>query len=184
MSIDPGSNIGISIYTISVDYTDTNMVFNIESIETNVIVLENYIPEYNIANNKLLSKLHILKDVLENLLIEHDPSVVAVEEAFANMRFPLAVIQLSQYLGIILQTVSSFNPFLKVFKYAPKLIKKYVGSGGNANKDDMLSTVSKISEIVKHVDITKLTEHEIDSLAIGYITLQHIRQHPLVMCAI
>lgn len=176
ISIDPGTNVGISIYGI--DGYD----LSIKSIETYVLPLENFIPLS--TSDKLTAKLGYLQSVIQTLAERYNPLVIAVEEAFLNMKFPLAVIQLSQYLGIILNTFKSYNPTVKVFKYAPRYIKRLVNAGGGADKDGMMIALLAIPELSTRLNLNHLCEHEIDALAIGYVTLSEIRLYPLVLYAL
>ena len=73
----------------------------------------------------------------------------------------------------------SHNRFIKIYKYPPKLIKYHIGAKGNADKDMMLAKVATIPEITKFINPYTVSEHEIDSLAIGYITIDFIRKDPI-----
>ena len=115
---------------------------------------------------------------------EYKPLALGIETSFLNMRFPKAVIQLSQYLAVITNTTKSIVSDIKIFRYSPKYIKNNIGAGGDAKKDDMTSAIKKIPEVNDKIKIETLTEHEIDSLAIGYVVLKEIRSYPLVLCAI
>lgn len=176
VGIDPGSNVGVSIYGID-GYT-----LNIVTIETFVIPLENYIAPY--ATDKLTSKLGYLSNIMLDICVRYNPLVLAVEEAFLNMKFPLAVMQLSQYLGIILNTFVGYNPTIKVFKYAPRYVKRLFNAGGNADKDDMTKALLTVDEITSKYNVLGLCEHEVDALAIGYVTLSECRRYPLVLYAL
>ncbi|MGE3593076.1 MAG: hypothetical protein AB7G52_11385, partial [Arcobacter sp.] len=101
-----------------------------------------------------------------------------------NSRFPKAVMQLSQYTAIIEMSINSINSFIKIFKYAPRYIISNVGAGGNANKEDMLSNILTIGELMVHIDVKNMSEHEIDAVAIAYTTLKEIRTYPMIMYAV
>ncbi len=178
ISIDPGNNLGISIYTI--DDED----YKIVNIETIFLVLNNYASEDGDGYDKINSKLKYLKDYMTKVMKDYKPLALGIETSFLNMRFPKAVIQLSQYLAIIESVSKEVYSGIKIFRYSPKYIKSKIDAGGDAKKDDMTSAVSKIKEITSKIKIDKLTEHEIDSLAIGYVMLKEIRQYPLVLCAL
>ena len=176
ISIDPGNNIGLCIYSLD----STN--FKIVNIETKLFVLNNLIDtddEY-----KTLYRLKAISNIIKNVVKTYKPMCLAFETSFLNMRFPKAVIQLSQYVGVIELTAYEADKNIKMFRYMPKYIKKNIGAGGNADKDDMTIAVSLVEDIIEHINVKLLSEHEIDSLAIGYIAIEEIRKFPFLLYAI
>jgi Holliday junction resolvasome RuvABC endonuclease subunit len=169
LGIDPGNNTGVAIYKI--DSTTLDIV----DLTTWVVVLNNIINAYGdvqLERNKMLSR------IANNLSEIYNPNVLAMEAAFLNSRFPKAVMQLSQYTSTIEQTFINNNPFIKLFKYPPKYIKKYIGGGGNADKDRMLLAVKETPELLSYVELDRITEHEVDAIAIGYVALLELRLYP------
>jgi Holliday junction resolvasome RuvABC endonuclease subunit len=176
IAIDPGNNIGISIYTLK------NITFEIVDIQTFTIILENRIPDY--VFDKMFYKLQILNSVVMDLAAIHRPLAVGIELPFLNSRFPKAVMQLSQYVSVIEAAFYNVDPFIKFFKYPPKYIKA-VGSGkGNADKNDMLKAVNNNNELNIHVNPNLLSEHEVDAILIGYTAILEIRQFPFCLYAL
>lgn len=174
IGIDPGNNLGISVFTL-----DTNL--NIKNIITHFMCLEDY--PSNLSYDKKLSRLLYLQQLPYRLVNLYNPIAVGIETAFMNSRFPQAVMALSQYVSTIELNFIRANSFIKFFKYPPKYIKKLIDTG-DANKKDMLSGIKKIKEIADVFDTIGKTEHEIDATAIAYVTLQEIRTFPLVLCSI
>lgn len=175
VSIDPGNNIGISIYTIdSLDYS-------VKSITTHTVVLDIHVEK---GPNQLTSRVYYLNRYFSELLEYHRPLVIVEEAAFLNNRFPKAVMQLSQYIAAVDIAIYEYSLNAKVFRYPPKYIKRFIGAGGNADKDDMLKAVKKIPEINGNVDLEAITEHEIDALSIGYVFIQELRLHPELLIKI
>lgn len=174
IGIDPGSNIGISIYHI--DARD----FSIVKIETRLVVLNNHTKAED-ALDKVLEKLMYLHKVCLELQYAYEPQAVIIESAFLNIRFPKAVIQLSQYIATIETTFRQENPMVKIYRFPPKVIKKVFSDNGAAAKDDMLTAISKVNEVNVLVDTNTTSEHEIDAIAIGYvgITLFRLKPHLL-----
>lgn len=173
VSIDPGNNIGVSIIEVELPN------YNIINIDTTFIVLENNISKD--SNDKILDKLNVLNKIVSDLINIYNPVAFSIEAAFMNVRFPKAVMQLSQYVGIIDHTIQVNNPFIKVFKYPPKYIKARVVGSGNADKDAMMIGVTSIEEIASKIDTSRLSEHEVDAVAIGYTALQEIREFPFIL---
>jgi len=169
IAIDPGNNLGVAILTIS------TMEYNITNVNTFTVVLDQYVRG---IGPSALERNTFLTRVCGELYKTYKPTMVVMEAAFMNPRFPLAVMQLSQYTSTISQTFYNMNPFTKIKSYPPKYIKKYAGGGGKANKLDMLTAVSSIPELSKHIILNRLTEHEIDAVAIGYVALVNLRLHP------
>lgn len=174
IGIDPGNNLGISVFNL-----DTEL--NIKNITTHYIFLEDF--PSSLSYDKKLARLLYLQQLPFRLVNLYNPVAVGIETAFMNSRFPQAVMALSQYVSTIEINFIAANNFIKFFKYPPKYIKKFIDTG-DANKKDMLSGIKKIKEITNVFDPTGRTEHEIDATAIAYVTLQEIRKYPLVLCSI
>ncbi|MDQ6990800.1 MAG: crossover junction endodeoxyribonuclease RuvC [Mariprofundaceae bacterium] len=169
IGIDPGNNTGIAIYELD---CNTKAVI---SIVTHTVVLDNLVTN---RNEVLLNRNAILSSVCKKLSSTYTPIVLAMESAFLNSRFPKAVMQLSQYTSTVEQAFYGINSFIKIHRYPPKYIKKYIGAGGNADKDAMTLAVKALPEISARIDLDRVTEHEIDALAAGYIAVSYVRQYP------
>jgi len=174
ISIDPGNNIGVSIYELTAD------THSVVSIETKTIVLNNYAGAI-VLEDRLLEKLIHINKVCNELYNTHSPLALVVESAFLNSKFPKAVMQLSQYIATIELVFKQNNQLIKIFRYPPKLVKARIANNGNADKNMMLASVNKIEEITKKVNTNLLTEHEIDSLAIGYTAILEFRKNPVLL---
>lgn len=176
VGIDPGNNTGICI----LEYDPITMT--VVSLKTEFICLDNVIDQS--SPDKAREKVLAAQRVGNYISQVHDPVCVGLESAFMNTRFPRAVIQLSQYVGMLESALINGNNFIKIFKYPPKLIKSIMGSGDN-KKIDMTEAVIKQPELIKHINnIHMLTEHEIDSICIAFCVLQDIRKYPLVTVAL
>ncbi len=175
IAIDPGNNIGVAIFTI--DVRD----FSIVSIETKLFILENIIGPLDDDFNKLLYKLNIIQTIVTDLYTAYDPIALGVETSFLNTRFPKAVMQLSQYVAVIEHTMYVLNTRIKLFRYMPRYIKREIGAGGSADKDDMMITVSALEEVTDLINPYVLSEHEVDAIAIAYTMLLEIRRYPFIL---
>lgn len=178
IGIDPGNNIGLAVYTVSIPD------FKIVDIYTETFILDNNIVNYRNNNDTMINRMLLLQKYITSVAEFYKPTAVGLEMAFLNMRFPKAVIQLSQYLAIIETTFFNILPFIKIFKNPPKYIKKYIGATGKADKDDMMNIVASINDISSMTNIANKSEHEIDALAIGYILLQDIKSKPYLLYAL
>lgn len=172
IGVDPGKNTGVSIYTVSVPDLKIVSIFTYKIVLSNGDVTDN-------SEVNLIKRLNTLYSNISNLMQNVKPYVVAMEAAFMNKRFATAVIHLSQYISAIQLAVRHNNPWVPIVKYPPKSVKFLFGAGGSADKDDMSGQIKKIHEIANMIDIDSLSEHEIDSLAIGYIAINKLREDPL-----
>jgi len=167
IGIDPGNNTGIAIYTL-------NDKLEIVNVSTHTIKLSDVVSHEEYT---LLTRVAYLSSVVEHLSVTYNPLAVVLESAFLNMRFPKAVIQLSQYTAALEQGFYKNNSFIKILRYPPKYIKKHIGATGKADKDDMLTAVSNIPEISRYLT-TGITEHAVDAMAIGYVGIDYFRSYP------
>ena len=174
LAIDPGANMGVTIYTISVPE------LKIVNITTTVVDLSVHTVD-DPLNKNLLLRLNVIKDFIRGVMLEYSPHILAMEAAFVNSRFPKSVMYLSQYIAAIELTVYEYNPYIRIFNYPPKLIKRVVNAGGEANKDVMKIALSNIPEITQYISVGYISEHEVDSIAIGYTLLKELREHPYLL---
>lgn len=177
LSIDPGTNMGVTIYTVSVpDLTIVNVV-------TTVIDLSNHTTDDPLSKNLLL-RIQIIQSYIREIMIAYQPHILAMEAAFVNSRFPKSVMYLSQYIAAIELTVTEYNPFIKIFNYAPKMVKSVVSKNGKADKNDITNALLGIGEISSKIDVTYVSEHEADSIAIGYVCVLELRSNPVLLLMI
>jgi len=176
LSIDPGTNMGITIFTVTVPNLE------IVGIMTTVVDLSTMTHPDPMVDNLLL-RTQVIQDYIRGIMRTYQPRVLAMEAAFVNSRFPKSVMYLSQYIGAISLTVTEMDPFIKIFNYPPKLVKKIMG-GGKSNKDDMKDAVKKIPELTKFINPEYITEHEVDSMSIGYTYILEVRNNPVLLLMI
>lgn len=174
ISIDPGTNMGVAIYTLD---SDSGLVVG---ISTHVYSLNNHICTTHKLNNLLL-KTQAIERACTSLYNLYKPVAMVVEAAFLNSKFPKAVMQLSHFIATIDNTMFRLNPLIKFFRYPPTYVKMGIGAGGNADKVAMRKQVSSIPEITNFLDVSKVSEHEVDALAIGYVGIMNIRDRPHVL---
>lgn len=170
IGIDPGNNLGISVLYIDC-YSNA-----IKHIDSMTYVLDSYVEDE--TYNVLLERLMKLKEIVTNIVSYTRPVMVCLEASFMNSRFPKSVIQLSQYVGTIEVTTRSVYPWSKILKLPPKYIKARCGAGGTADKDDMRNNLSKIPCIASNINLSYLSEHSIDSLAMAYVAYLEILNNP------
>ena len=167
LSLDPG----IAFTGISIN--DTSEGFRV--VETHIVKNNrSFTPEEKVIEKsqgpravKLLAIINKFKSLLEDFNIE----MIVIEAPFYNALTP-------QAYGSLLEVVFGLKYSVLVpmdLKYRliePTLVKKLFTSHGMAKKEMMKQfLISKIAtgEIKMDKPVESLTEHEIDSIAIGYV---------------
>lgn len=167
LSLDPGiAFTGISINDISEGFkvVETHIVKNNRAFTPEEKVIEK---SQGPRAVKLLAIINKFKSLLERFNIE----MIVIEAPFYNALTP-------QAYGSLLEVVFGLKYSVLVpmdLKYQliePTLVKKLFTSHGMAKKEMMKQfLISKIAtgEIKMDKPVESLTEHEIDSIAIGYV---------------
>ena len=167
LSLDPG----IAFTGISIN--DTSEGFRV--VETHIVKNNRtFTPEEKVIEKsqgpravKLLAIINKFKSLLEDFNIE----MIVIEAPFYNALTP-------QAYGSLLEVVFGLKYSVLVpmdLKYRliePTLVKKLFTSHGMAKKEMMKQfLISKIAtgEIKMDKPVESLTEHEIDSIAVGYV---------------
>ena len=166
IGIDPGNHIGLSVLYVNPKDLSINSIF------TKTITLERLLDGKN-----MVDRLILLRSIISDIYYSFLPTSIAIETSFLNMRYPKAVIQLSQYVGVIELSFLEIDPTLKIFKYAPMYVKSVVSGKGIANKDDMAIAIKNNNELNKLINADLVTEHEVDATAIAYTSLLEFRNN-------
>ena len=103
-----------------------------------------------------LSKIY--REILGALEM-HAPEEAAIEDVYVNNN-PISSLKLGQARAAGILAASNFG--LKVFEYAPRLIKKSITSSGRAEKQQVAAMVKFLIPLS-----APKTEHESDALAIA-----------------
>lgn len=168
LSIDPGiNNTGITVFSINkkfkIHYSAN--ILNLRKFTEEEKKLENF---YDSRAVKVLYIINFIRKILNTYEIDE----VVIEAPFYNALTPMA-------FGSLLEVINAlkYNVFIpeniKITMIEPLLIKKTFTKERLANKELMkLFLHDKIAknelEIEENIDIESLTEHQIDSIAIGY----------------
>lgn len=167
LSLDPGiAFTGISINDISEGFrvVETHIVKNNRAFTPEEKIIEK---SQGPRAVKLLAIINKFKSLLERFNIE----MIVIEAPFYNALTP-------QAYGSLLEVVFGLKYSVLVpmdLKYRliePTLVKKLFTSHGMAKKEMMkqfLITKIATGEIKMDKPVESLTEHEIDSIAIGYV---------------
>lgn len=109
--------------------------------------------------------LFLLEKEFNEIFTNYLPDAVASEDAFYNPRTPNAYASLKACILSIKRVLYTFR--LKLNLIAPKLAKMTVIKA-TANKDDIMTAIAKLPDLVIEKDITNIVEHEADAIGIAY----------------
>lgn len=175
LSIDPGiNNCGISILDIDNKFIvkETVLVKNARKFTEEEKAVE------SIYGNRVVKVQAILKE-LENLYKKYpDINMVSIEAPFYNALTPLAY-------GSLLEVIITAK-YMFILKYGlqfkliePLLVKKLFTNKSLASKEvikQFLKNKKEDGSILIDLDIETLSEHEIDSIAIGFVYYMSLKE--------
>ena len=90
---------------------------------------------------ELAKRLGVLAEEIEQVLAEHEPEVMAVEELYSHYRFPRTGILMGHARGVILRAAASVN--IKVLAYSATRVKKSLSGNGRASKQQVQRAVKQ-----------------------------------------
>lgn len=174
ISIDPGINF-CSLITIDVEngfkVLDTVLVKNARSFTPEEKLLE-------IDFGPRAVKVAAILKKLESLIDEHNVATIVIEAPFYNALTPMAYGSLLEVIFAIKYCVV-IKRKLKFSLIEPTLVKKLFANKGTAAKEAMrqfLIAKKASGEIILPFEISDMSEHEVDGVAIGYV--YHISNKP------
>lgn len=118
----------------------------------------------SIAYGSIFS-LFLLEKEFNDIFNEYQPDYIGSEDAFYNPRTPNAFISLKSCINSIKRVLYTYRKKLNLI--APKLAKATVIKA-TANKNDMMSAITKLPDLVIEKDVTDIVEHEADAIGIAY----------------
>lgn len=168
LAIDPGKNhLGTSIHELD-SRTGEYRSIEIETIHLHRVFRRRSTDEdYTSVTDACLTKI---QDHIEDLVDHYNIAFFAYESPFHNKFRPGAYGPLCEVVSACRMAVIHANPFVFIDSMSPQNIKKGVGAGGTKGKEIMHEKVTANKELmgVLKCPIEDLTEHCIDSIAIGY----------------
>ena len=176
ISLDPGANLGITV-----SEGDLGMTY-IKPLHTETVDLNKWVarscPDLAATFGSRFARIYALRQVLSNVFRKWQPDFMANENAFMMIRRVTAGIILAEYVLVMKMVAYEYDPALPIYGYAPFEIKASVKtkklSGQKTLVTDALPLLADLD--LTNVDITKLDEHSIDSIAIGYCFLHKNRK--------
>ena len=118
------------------------------------------------AHETLSSRLLILNQELEKIILEYRPQRVAIEKLFFNKNVKTALI-VGQARGVVMLTISKHN--LPICEYTPSQIKQAVSSYGQADKKQ----VQKMVKLILNLEEIPRPDDAADALAAAICALNY-----------
>ena len=122
---------------------------------------------------ELAKRLMVLAEELAEVLAEHKPSVMAVEELYSHYRFPRTSILMGHARRVILEAAAKAN--MKVMAYSATRVKKSITGNGRAGKEQVQRAVKEecgLKKTPKPADVA-------DALAIGLCCINELDKSAL-----
>lgn len=172
VSIDPGlNNLGIAIFDL--DYSTRTIV----RIEAFTLVNEKLQDDSGLdeeTHSERSIKLMKLRNVIQELMYNIRPCMVACESPFYSSFRPTAYAALVEVIRMIQLAIIDFNVNIPFYQVEPLLVKKHIGAGMTKGKIDVKLAVNNKPELMNVLvnDINRLDEHSIDAIAVGYTFLR------------
>lgn len=121
-----------------------------------------------------LISLFTCEEAMENLLASWSPEFIVSEDAFYNPRMPNAFLSLKLCINAIQRVL--FRHEKALYLIAPTIIKRTIFGSGTANKAAVHAGIVNHDDILfkdsKKKQMSKLVEHEADSIAVCYTFTQ------------
>lgn len=168
LSIDPGiNNCGLSVINYEKEFTviETCLVKNARKFTDSEKVIESKF------GNRAVKVIAILNTIDSILTTYKDIDTIVIEAPFYNALTPMAYGSLLEVIFAIKYTIV-IKKELGFKLVEPLLVKKLFSNQSQASKEAMKQFLIKKKEnkdILLNKDVTELSEHEIDSIAVGYI---------------
>jgi Holliday junction resolvasome RuvABC endonuclease subunit len=166
IALDPGSNLGVSIFGLDV-YTLDIVSIDAFTMRRNLLLNcdDDTVEQIGERQIRLNEQYRRLVDLF-NL---YHPIAIASESPYFNARMPTAFSSLVECMSMLRSAVASYNAFYSLYTIDPSSIKKTVGANGIAKKDAIKVAVSNLPIITKlNTNINILDEHAIDAIAVNY----------------
>ncbi len=128
---------------------------------------------------ELAKRLAVLAEEMAELLAEHKPSLMAVEELYSHYRFHKTGILMGHARGVILQAAAAAEVSVKA--YSATRVKKSLTGSGRASKEQMQAAIEGIcglnrtpspKDVADALAIGLCCVNEVDSSSLGQITVK------------
>lgn len=126
---------------------------------------------YSDSHGERLARINAHRENLYNLFIHYRPHFVVCESPFYSSRMPSAFGALMQVVDLaVYSAINQYSPYMQLQLIDPPSVKKAVGAKGNGDKNAVRDSLLRICDKLKITpeQISKLDEHSIDAVAVGY----------------
>lgn len=175
MGIDPGSRtLGVSIFTVKPTGESTIDNFNLEiaSIKTMTLFIDN---DTTGVFDNVTARTQKLKRLIKGIYYVYRPVMTSIESSFVNMSRLGAVLPLTKAIHTIESTIVELDRYAKIVSIPPGAVKKAFDSK-QKGKDSVLIALKKKKQLVELIDkVDKISEHEVDAVAITYTLLEYLK---------
>jgi crossover junction endodeoxyribonuclease RuvC len=98
-----------------------------------------------LSDETLAARLAALADGLDELLVEHAPEALAVEQLYAHYKHPRTAILMGHARGVILMTAAKRN--VPVLDLPATTVKRYLTGSGHASKSQMQKMIAHVLQL-------------------------------------
>ena len=180
MGIDPGSRtIGVCIFEVVPRLDKDILEFDIDKILTFNLAID--LESNKGIHDVLLDRTNRIAKIIQSLYALYEPSMVGIETSFINLSRMSAVIPLSRAIQSIETAIYTYDSYAKVLNMTPGVIKKMFGSK-QVGKEAVLDALKDKPDLVKKVEISRMSDHEVDGIAIAYGLLEYIKTNRGMLC--
>lgn len=166
-AIDPGTRF-LGFSAIHVD-NQTLQIVKSEAYTVQVMKMIREDHQLSLLHGHKYARLTSLRQDLVDKFNYYRPAYIVSESAYYNPRTPGAYAPLIECIQIERDAVLEYNPLMPLNTIEPSAIKAAIGAKGNAKKDPVLDRVLQLPLNYEGLcPMDQLSEHAIDSLAIGY----------------
>jgi len=146
-------------------------------LDDNLDIIDVEVSYYNMhdVTGSNTYKKSILYDLVCELVDDVRPVAFSIEAPFMS-RFPKAFGLLSEFMSTIELAIFKTAPDVIQYRVSPKEGKTIVNAMSDS-KDDMYNACLAIPELAPYIT-PDMNEHEVDSIAIAYWTVQRFRREP------
>lgn len=118
------------------------------------------------ANMAIHLRLAFIVSSIENIIIEYQPGIIAMEETFLNIN-AASSLKLGYVRGALMAVIGKTN--LPYYEFMPNKIKKTIVGVGHADKNQVKHMVKMIISNIND----SISLDEADALAIAYTCFVH-----------
>lgn len=181
LSIDPGiNNCGLSILDFGKQFEvkETFLVKNARKFTDEEKIIE---AKFGNRTVKVLAILNKIKEILDTYPIDY----VVIEAPFYNALTPIAYSSLLEVIVSVRYEIL-IKRDIKSKMVEPLLVKKLFTQQAMASKEvikQFLFKKKESGEIIINKSIEELSEHEIDSIAIGFVHYLSVLEEKMESCS-